>query len=182
MANLAGQGCSDIVLQQHRRGGAGADIVTTVTADKARHHHHARDDRARHAPQCRRRRLPGQDRAAPRRARGGAVFVEFEPQTRIEGDIQQMPADFPVTEFWQVLAGRPGPHELAAQVTVFDSVGFALEDYSALSFLLRARRTELGLIGDSRSTWCRRTATRRTCSACWAAIPCPTPMHIVHSA
>ena len=37
------------------------------------------------------------------------VFVEYEPQTRIEGDIQQMPADFAVTEFWHVLAGAtPG--------------------------------------------------------------------------
>ena len=38
-----------------------------------------------------------------------AVFVEYEPQTRLEGDIQQMPADFPVTELWRVLAGTaPG--------------------------------------------------------------------------
>ena len=36
------------------------------------------------------------------------VFVEYEPQTRIEGDLQQMPADFPVTELWSVLSGSPG--------------------------------------------------------------------------
>ena len=28
----------------------------------------------------------------------GQVFVEYEPQTRIEGDIQQMPADFLVVD------------------------------------------------------------------------------------
>ncbi|MGO8656882.1 ornithine cyclodeaminase, partial [Rhizobium ruizarguesonis] len=29
------------------------------------------------------------------------TFVEYPPQTRIEGEIQQMDADYPVTEFWQ---------------------------------------------------------------------------------
>ncbi len=87
----------------------GADIVTTVTADKT----YATiltpdDDRAGHAHQRRRRRLPGQDRTARRRAAPAPrVFVEYEPQTRIEGDIQQMPADFAVTELWEVLAGPP---------------------------------------------------------------------------
>jgi len=63
------------------------------------------------------------------------VFVEYEPQTRIEGDIQQLPADFPVTELWRVLAGLAAGREHADQVTVFDSVGFALEDYSALRYV-----------------------------------------------
>ncbi len=73
-----------------------------------------------------------------------AVFVEFEPQTRIEGDIQQMPADFPVTEFWRVLAGAAPGRTSDEQVTVFDSVGFALEDYSALTFM-RDTAAELGI-------------------------------------
>ena len=34
------------------------------------------------------------------------VFVEYPPQTRIEGEIQQMPDDFPVTEMWQVIGGE----------------------------------------------------------------------------
>jgi ornithine cyclodeaminase len=63
------------------------------------------------------------------------VVVEYEPQSRIEGEIQQLPADFPVTEFADVVAtGRPvRTHD--AEVTIFDSVGFALEDFSALRFL-----------------------------------------------
>ena len=73
-----------------------------------------------------------------------AVFVEFEPQTRVEGDIQQMPADFPVTELWRVLAGLQPGRTRADQVTVFDSVGFALEDYSALTFV-RDASAELGI-------------------------------------
>ena len=67
--------------------------------------------------------------------RAASVFVEYEPQTRVEGELQQMPADFAVTELWQVLQGH-SPGRLAADtVTVFDSVGFALEDFSALRYM-----------------------------------------------
>ena len=52
-----------------------------------------------------------------------------------EHDIQQLPGDFAVTELWEVLAGRRPGRTGDAQVTVFDSVGFALEDFSALRFL-----------------------------------------------
>ena len=68
------------------------------------------------------------------------VVVEYEPQSRVEGEIQQMPADFAVTEFAQVLdsaaPGRASPDE----VTIFDSVGFALEDYSALRYLYKLQQ------------------------------------------
>ncbi|RYY23279.1 MAG: ornithine cyclodeaminase [Sphingomonadales bacterium] len=63
------------------------------------------------------------------------TFVEFEPQTRIEGEIQQMSADYPVTEFWRLLDGTAVGRENAAQITLFDSVGFAIEDFSALRYI-----------------------------------------------
>jgi ornithine cyclodeaminase len=63
------------------------------------------------------------------------IFVEYPPQTRIEGEIQQMPADYPVTELWQVIAGRARGRASRAQVTLFDSVGFATEDFSALRYV-----------------------------------------------
>jgi ornithine cyclodeaminase len=78
--------------------------------------------------------------------RRGNVFVEYEPQTRIEGDIQQMASDFPVTELWQVLSAKAPGRKSAADITIFDSVGFALEDYSALTFI-RDTAAKLG-IGD----------------------------------
>jgi ornithine cyclodeaminase len=65
------------------------------------------------------------------------VVVEFEAQSRIEGEVQQMPADFAVTEFAAVLAGRAPGRASPDEVTIFDSVGFALEDFSALRFLHR---------------------------------------------
>ena len=64
-----------------------------------------------------------------------SVFVELEEQTRIEGELQQVPADFPVTEVWRVLSGLEPGRTSAAQITLFDSVGFALEDFSALRYL-----------------------------------------------
>ena len=63
------------------------------------------------------------------------VVVEYEPQSRIEGEIQQMAADYPVTELARVIRGEATVRRSDADITLFDSVGFALEDYSALRFL-----------------------------------------------
>jgi ornithine cyclodeaminase len=63
------------------------------------------------------------------------VFVEYEPQTRIEGDIQQLQSDSKVTEMYQVILGEKAGRTSDAQLTIFDGVGFALEDYSALRFI-----------------------------------------------
>lgn len=63
------------------------------------------------------------------------VFVEYTPQTRIEGEIQQMQEDFPVTEMWQVLTGAAPGRVNDRQITLFDGVGFATEDFSALRYI-----------------------------------------------
>ncbi len=123
----------------------GADIVTTVTADKT--------NATIITPDMLRPGLhingvggdcPGKTELHADVLRAGAVFVEYEPQSRVEGDLQQMPADFAVTEFWRVLVGAAPGRTSADQITVFDSVGFALEDFSALR-LLRDLALELGL-------------------------------------
>ena len=64
------------------------------------------------------------------------IVVEFEPQTRIEGEIQQLEGGM-VSEFAAVVSGRAVGRAHAAEVTLFDSVGFALEDFSALRYLQR---------------------------------------------
>ena len=81
---------------------------------------------------------PGKTELAAGVLAAAKVFVEFMPQTRVEGDIQQMPADFAVTELWEVLSGTRTGRDSDAQITVFDSVGFALEDFSALRFMHEA--------------------------------------------
>ena len=65
------------------------------------------------------------------------VVVEFAPQSRIEGEIQHLPEDFAVTEFAEVVRGIVPGRASAGDVTIFDSVGFALEDFSALRLLHR---------------------------------------------
>ncbi|MFL6549497.1 MAG: ornithine cyclodeaminase [Povalibacter sp.] len=70
------------------------------------------------------------------------VVVELEAQSRIEGEIQQLEPDFPVIEFADVIAGRALGRGSAREVTIFDSVGFALEDFSALRYLHRLHRMD----------------------------------------
>jgi ornithine cyclodeaminase len=125
----------------------GADIVTTVTADKRRaviltpemirpgmHLNAVGGD------------CPGKTElhADILRRADARVVVEFEPQSRLEGEIQQMPPDFPVTELTEVLAGRVSGRRSPHDVTIFDSVGFALEDFSALRYLYRVHHEQLG--------------------------------------
>ncbi len=110
MANLAGQGLRLEVCASAAEAVRGADIVTTATADKTRA---AILRPAMIEPGMHINAVGGDCPGKTELHRGvlemGSVFVEFEPQSRIEGEIQQLPADFAVTEFWQVLAGhRPG--------------------------------------------------------------------------
>lgn len=122
----------------------GADIITTVTADKAwatiltpdmiqpgMHINAVGGD------------CPGKTELHRDVLLKAKIFVEYAPQTRIEGDIQQLPADHPVTELWEVLQDPRRGRDDGAQITIFDSVGFALEDFSALRYLHRLC-TELG--------------------------------------
>jgi ornithine cyclodeaminase len=63
------------------------------------------------------------------------IFVEYTPQTRIEGEIQQLAPDHPVTELWQVIGGHAPGRTNAKQITLFDGVGFAIEDFAALRYV-----------------------------------------------
>ncbi len=81
------------------------------------------------------------------------IFVEYPPQTRIEGEIQQLDETHPVTELWQVIAGQAPGRTNARQITLFDSVGFAIEDFSALRYVLGAIQgtgfyTKLDMLAD----------------------------------
>ncbi|MBI1173515.1 ornithine cyclodeaminase [bacterium] len=76
-----------------------------------------------------------------------SIFVEYPPQTRIEGEIQQLASDHPVAELWEVITGRAAGRSSPTQTTLFDSVGFAVEDFSALRYVHR-RLKEFGLYQD----------------------------------
>lgn len=45
-----------------------------------------------------------------------------------------------MTEVWEVLAGRAAGRQSAEEITLFDSVGFAIEDFSALRYVRDATR------------------------------------------
>ena len=135
-ANLAGQGIKVVVCDAAEDAMLGAQIVTTCTADK-QYATILTDNMVGSGIHinaiggaC-----PGKTELAPAILRRAGIFVEYPEQTRIEGEIQQLPADHPVTEIWQVLTGQAKGRTDAKQITLFDSVGFAIEDFSALRYV-----------------------------------------------
>jgi ornithine cyclodeaminase len=67
--------------------------------------------------------------------KAGKIFIEHEPQSRVEGEIQQLPSDHRVYPLWRVIADFDVGRESDQQITIFDSVGFALEDFSTLRYI-----------------------------------------------
>ena len=142
--NLEGRGLTVTPCQSAEEAILGAGIITTVTADKTNatiltdnmvgsgvHINGVGGD------------CPGKTELARDILLRSAIFVEYPPQTRVEGEIQQLDPDHPVTELWQVIAGEVPGRSDPAQVTLFDSVGFAIEDFSALRYI----RSQLGQSG-----------------------------------
>ena len=134
--NLAGQGLRVVRCRSAEESMEGAQIVTTCTADKQYatiltdnmvgsgvHINAIGGD------------CPGKTELAPAILHRSDIFVEYPEQTRIEGEIQQMAPDHPVTEFWRVLTGEEKGRTRDDQITLFDSVGFAIEDFSALRYV-----------------------------------------------
>jgi ornithine cyclodeaminase len=134
--NLEGFGFEIEICRSGEQAVEGADIVTSATADKQNatilsdnmigagmHINAVGGD------------CPGKTELHRDILLRSDIFVEFPPQTRIEGEIQQLPDDHPVTELWQVIAGLKPGRRAAQQITLFDSVGFATEDFSALRYV-----------------------------------------------
>jgi ornithine cyclodeaminase len=134
--NLAGRGLTVVPCTSAEQAILGAQIITTCTADKqyatiltdnmvgAGVHINAVGG------DC-----PGKTELHRDILLRSGIFVEYPPQTRIEGEIQQLDPDHPVTELWQVIAGTVTGRSDARQITLFDSVGFAIEDFSALRYV-----------------------------------------------
>jgi ornithine cyclodeaminase len=134
--NLAGFGFDMVACGTAQEAVEGAEIITTVTADKqyatiltdnmvgAGVHINAVGG------DC-----PGKTELHRDILLRSDIFVEYPPQTRIEGEIQQLAPDHAVTELWQVITGAVQGRRDAGQITLFDSVGFAIEDFSALRYV-----------------------------------------------
>ncbi|MFN3970837.1 MAG: ornithine cyclodeaminase [Gemmobacter sp.] len=145
VANLAGRGLRVVPCQTPEQAIIGAQIITTVTADKTNatiltdnmvgagvHINGVGGD------------CPGKTELHRDILMRAAIFTEYTPQTRIEGDIQQLAPDHPVTELWQVITGAAPGRGSPSQVTLFDSVGFAIEDFAALRYV-HSRLADTGL-------------------------------------
>lgn len=144
-ANLAGSGLKVVACETAEEAMLGAQIITTCTADKQYatiltdnmigsgvHINAIGGD------------CPGKTELAPAILHRSEIFVEYPEQTRIEGEIQQLDPDHAVTEIWQVLTGQAKGRSDDKQITLFDSVGFAIEDFSALRYV-RDQIEETGL-------------------------------------
>ncbi|MHB9941909.1 ornithine cyclodeaminase [Clostridium sporogenes] len=121
----------------------GVDIITTVTADKRNAIVITPDmvEPGMHingvGGDC-----PGKTELDSEVLHMGDVYVEFEPQSRIEGEIQHMDEDFKVTEICDVIkTGKPIDRK-PGEITIFDSVGFALEDFSMLRLMYDIAKEE----------------------------------------
>lgn len=135
-SNLAGLGMTITACRTAEEAVEGADIITTATADKQNatiltdnmigpgvHINAVGGD------------CPGKTELHRDILLRSGIFVEYPPQTRIEGEIQQLDANHPVTELWRVIAGLSDGRADTRQITLFDSVGFATEDFSALRYV-----------------------------------------------
>lgn len=134
--NLLGKGLELIQCASAKEAVKGVDIITTCTADK-RNATILSADMIRPGMHinaiggdC-----PGKTELDKESLLMSDIFVEYTPQTRIEGEIQQLAADHSVTEFWQLVAQQAPCRKDDQQITIFDGVGFALEDFSALRFV-----------------------------------------------
>ena len=142
--NLAGFGLNVVPCRTPEEAILGAQIITTVTADKQYatiltdnmvgagvHINGVGGD------------CPGKTELHRDILLRSTIFVEYPEQSRIEGEIQQLASDHPVTELWQVIAGQVPGRTSADEITLFDSVGFAVEDFSALRYV-KSKLAETG--------------------------------------
>jgi ornithine cyclodeaminase len=144
--NLKGRGIELIACKSIAEAVNGAEIVTTATAVKGSQSilTDALMESGVHinaiGGDC-----PGKTELDPVLMERGEIFVEFLPQTRIEGEIQSLGSRAQATELWQVIAGHNPGRTDKEQITIFDSVGFAIEDYSTLRYAYdKARALGIG--------------------------------------
>ena len=153
-ANLAGYGLTITQCASPEEAIETADVITTATADK-RMQTILTDNMVGNGVHinaiggdC-----PGKTELHRDIVARADMFVEYPEQTRIEGELQQMPPDHPFTELWQVLTGQAQGRSSRDQITLFDGVGFAIEDFSALRYVHQIVRdtpyfTHLDMIAD----------------------------------
>ncbi len=124
----------------------GADLITTCTADKnyqtilTKNMIHKDVFINGLGGDC-----PGKTEIEKELVESSTVVVEYLPQSKIEGEIQQMPKDFICPEFHEIVKGNKSINVETHGTVLYDSVGFALEDYSVLRLIYSlAKKNNIG--------------------------------------
>ncbi len=114
----------------------GADIITTATADKQQAQI-LQNDMIKEGVHingiggdC-----AGKTELDPDILHRAKIVIEYMEQTQVEGEIQHIDPSAVHAELWELVVGNKSGRESNTEVTLFDSVGFALEDYSILKYV-----------------------------------------------
>jgi len=75
---------------------------------------------------------PGKVELDPKILERSKVIVEYTKQSRIEGEIQNSPNTDPYAELWEIITGNKIARSSNDDITIFDSVGIGMEDFSVL--------------------------------------------------
>ncbi|MCU7853181.1 MAG: ornithine cyclodeaminase [Candidatus Thiodiazotropha sp. (ex Monitilora ramsayi)] len=78
---------------------------------------------------------PGKTELPPDLIEKATLVVEYLPQTRHEGEIQNLKAELKSIELHQLVKAERQGRTSEDEITLLDAVGFALEDFSALMLL-----------------------------------------------
>ena len=115
---------------------ASADVIVTATADKCRNqlfdanligngvHIHAMGG------DC-----PGKTELDPKLLVRSKMIVEYTDQTQAEGEIQNLSGGKVSAELWEIIAGQKPGRIDDDEITLFDAVGVAVEDFSVLKLV-----------------------------------------------
>ena len=129
-----------------REAAKNADIITTCTADKKYQTVLTKDMIENDVyingigGDC-----PGKTELEKELVESSTVVCEFLEQCKIEGEIQQLSDDFTCTELYEIVRGEKKINVETHGTIVFDSVGFALEDYSVLRLIYKlAKENNVG--------------------------------------
>lgn len=113
-----------------------SDIITTITADKTNQTILYKDMIKKDVfinaigGDC-----PGKTEIKKDLLESSTIVVEYLEQSKIEGEIQQLDEDFTCTELHEIINKEIILNVSNNGTIIFDSVGFALEDYSVLRLI-----------------------------------------------
>ncbi len=136
--NMEGSGVSLIACKSSEEVVRGVDILTTCICEKARVRlfpYDALKDNQRLFINAIGGDCPGKTELDPDILRNSRIVIEFYEQTKREGEIQNLNGETVCDELWEIVQGKKPGRTAEDRIIVFDSVGFALADFSMLRMM-----------------------------------------------